>query len=295
MKMSDSKNYGHVTFPLSLTKEEREQFGKFCKNQGQTMSGRIKELIRKDMGFTVLSSFDEEYQKRIISAFQNKKPIIIKSRQMFISQILLSCLLHEMLQENGSEPIRAAFVSPNLNGCKNHHERFIRLCDGHGIEMKRNGGSRVEIYNGATVHFLNDKRQHDDYDILVLDEFAFHGMSRQELDELTAHNGRIIISSTPKKDSLFNSLAIDAMNQKNALSACVAHWSMNSLYNSAPMEAVPYSTKDGMYFRVTSCSDRYRMLGEDRYLEEMECALLMSPKDDPTAPDEQGPQASCED
>lgn len=272
--MKTRNEYGHVTFPLSLTQEEKDQYAEFCKSKDQTMSGRIKELMRQDMGFNVLSSFNEHYQLNIINKLKNnKRTVIVKSRQMWISTLLLSFALDSMLAHKGKLPYSCLFISPNANNAKFHHAKFLEVCATNGIKIASAGNDmRIELPNGSSIRFAAQARGMSAY-LTILDEFAFNKMEFDEFKSLTAASNKLVVSSTPSKGSLFNSIAKEAVLGKNEFDFAVAHWMMNSIH-SHNASVLPFREEDGTVRFQLRNGDAQRVINNSyTYLQEMECVL----------------------
>jgi len=271
--------YGHVTFPLSLTESEKEQYADFCKKKGQTMSGRIKELIREDMGFSVLSPFREKYQLDILeSTSSNKAVVVIKSRQMWISELLLSIALDSLLTKKPKDrSYSCTFVCCNQGNVKSHMERFIKLCAHNGILIQENRKktNQLRLMNDAYIDFETKIPNGTGGNLVIFDEMAFNNnVDKESLDFLLASGSRVILSSTPKKGSLFNELAKKAVRGKGKYAHVIAHWTMNSFFQKN-MVAVANPSPDGFVLFKIEHSDVMRMMGNyPLYVEEMECALF---------------------
>ena len=271
--------YGHVTFPLSLTEKEKEQYADFCKSKGQTTSGRIKELIREDMGASVLSPFREKYQLDILeSAKDNRAMVLIKSRQMWISEILLSIALDGMLtKKRKDKAYSCTFISCNQEGAKMHMKRFIKLCRDNGIPINEhsNRPNRVLLMNDAYIDFEIRMANGIANDMVIFDEMAFNkNIDKEELNLLLVSGSRVIVSSTPKKGSLFNKLAKEAALGKGDYACVIAHWAMNSFFQK-DVVAVADSSPDGFIrFNIEHGEIKRRMNSPQLYAEEMDCALF---------------------
>ena len=277
--MSKSRvEYGHVTFPLSLTEQEKEQYASFCKLNNQTMSGRIKELMRKDMGMSVLSPFKEGYQLSVINTIRdNKNVIITKSRQMWISTILLSVALENMLtHEGGVKPYSCMFICCN-NSVANHHIRkFLELCSQNGLKVQEGRLAPNEIYlsNGAYIRFVSKVPQGVSANIAIFDEFAFNNSTtEEEISMLQACGCKVILSSTPNRGSLFNEIAKGSLLGKNQYAHVFAHWKMNSVHQ-ANAEVEVSATKDGPITCDIVHKTTRSSFNDARYGEEMDCTIL---------------------
>ena len=270
--MTDRPNQENVILPLSLTKEEKEQFADFCKNQEQTMSGRIKQLMRKDMGMTALSPYKEKYQKDIIDVvLGNSRSIIVKSRQMFVSTLLLSIVLHQALDKKRKNVL---FISCNSQSRKRHMQQFSLQCEENSVGIERKSSFGMELDNGVHVSFQDGIGTGFEGDLVVFDEFAFQEMDEETMRSVMTATNDVVVSSTPFRGSLFNKLAIEAVNGQNEFKLHVAHWPMNSLYQQKGLVAVPVEGKDGVSFTVRPCGMMERLRDEDTYLQEMECRLF---------------------
>lgn len=271
--------YGHVTFPLSLTEKEKEQYADFCKKKGQTMSGRIKELIREDMGFSVLSGFREKYQLDILeSTSSNKAVVLIKSRQMWISELLLSIALDNMLtKKQKDKSYSCTFVCCNQANAKNHMDRFIKLCAHNGvlIQESRKKSSQLRLINDAYIDFETKIMSGTGGDLVIFDEMAFNkNVDERSLNSLLASGSRIILSSTPKKGSLFNELAKKTVLGNSKYAHVIAHWTMNSFFQKN-MIAVADPSEDGfVLFRIEQGDVMRTLNNYPLYAEEIECALF---------------------
>lgn len=276
--MAKSKSeHEHVTFPLSLTQREKEEYAEFCKSKEQTMAGRIKELMRRDMGLTVLSSFKEKYQTDIIEAIQKVDHVlVIKSRQMWMSTLLLSISLDGMLrQKKKDKPYSCFFICVNKQNADELMRKFLKICDDHNIKVLEGRTSSHQVYltNGSYIHFMSKLPLGQSGTITVFDEFAFMKSTKEEIGQLQAAGGKVVISSTPRKKSLFNELAKEAINGKNFYFPAIAHWTMNSVqsHNASMM----FHRNEDNTFKFSMCNkELYDMMGKERYMEEMECVLL---------------------
>lgn len=275
--MSKSRlEYGHVTFPLSLTEEEKIQYAEFCKNKGETMSGRIKSLMQKDMGMTVLSSFKERYQLNMIDTIKkNKKVLIVKSRQMLVSQMLLSIALDCMLTEKKKEKgYTCLFVTANMENAKSHLKRFVQICSDNGIKLLsiQEEAMQLTIMNGAIIKFMSGKKSIIGGNIIIFDEAAFIKMTADEFQIAMDSSPRAIISSTPTKGSVFNELAKESVMKRSKYVPFIAHWMMNSLH-SDDVVAIPRESEGKIVFDIVKDNIMQMML-EKRYSQEMDCTLL---------------------
>ncbi len=269
--------YGHVTFPLSLTKEEREQYAEFCKSKDQTMSGRIKELMRQDMGFNVLSPYTEKYQLDIINGIKtNKKTLLIKSRQMWVSTILLSVMLDRMLNDNVyKEPYKCIFFSHSREAANVHHKKFLQICYDNGIKIEGDWDKKIVLPNYASIQFVHSLQPGIGAHLLVLDEAAFWKMDSQKLRETMMHSSRVVLSSTPFRGSAFNAMAMEALKkkEKSDFKVIVAHWTMNSVHMNKAV-VVPRFSDSKITFDIMQEDIRCMMSNDDMYAQEMGCALL---------------------
>ena len=222
--------------PLSLSPEEKRQFSKYCKLNNQTMSARLRELIRKDMGFTLLSHYKEKYQRDVIDHVTNNKlSLIVKSRQMYMTTMLLSILLEHMIEDEGSGSYH--FFSPNKESMKHAVDKFLLQCSDNNIDLSiqnRNAYfTRMTLYNGANVEFSQMCHPNDmgSSRMIIVDEAAFipKGDLTLALSSLLMAD-KLAIASTPNEDSCFNHMAKKVFAGKSEFSPLISHWSMNSYY-----------------------------------------------------------------
>lgn len=153
-------------------------------------------------------------------------------------------------------------------------DRFVMLCIENGIELVNNHKGKVKLSNGAIALFLGKLSSGTDADIFIFDEFAFSNIGEETIAGLMTSSKKVIISSTPMKGSLFNQIAINALNGKNGCATCVVHWSMNSHYMTREIQATPYTIEGGLRFDFTPAHISSMISDRLTYMQEMECALL---------------------
>jgi len=243
------------------------------------MSGRIKELIREDMGFSILSPFREKYQLDILeSARNNKAVVLIKSRQMWISELLLSIAIDSLLtKKQKGKSYSCTFVCCNQSNAQAHMKRFIQLCENNRILMQEYAkkSNQVRLMNDAYINFETKITSGIAGDIVIFDEMAFNkSVDNETLNLLLASGSKIIASSTPKKGSFFNELAKETLLGKNNYAHVIAHWTMNSIFQNN-MIAVAEPMFDGSIRFKIEHGDIQHMMGDPKlYAEEIECFLV---------------------
>jgi hypothetical protein len=265
----------HTTFPLSLTPEEKEQYKNFCHIHGDTMSGRIKELMRKDMANTVLSGYKDKYQHDIIAkCLQGRNVIIVKSRQMFITTLMMSIMLELMIKHGGG----FVFTCVRSEAIKSMMDKFEKLCIDNGINARREHRDTIRLQSAdAQVAFRSGMWiGADPKCIYFLDECAYNNDTVRQAVELAATGTRIIMASSVKAKSEFNQLAYKSFTEQTRFEPVLAHWSMNPAYvNNGVTNIIRVDPKDpGKLSFHTMPSGHYLDLMMQRtYEEEMDCVI----------------------
>lgn len=141
----------------------------------------------------------------------NKHSVINKYRQAKITTLLSAYSVYKTLSQ------------PNINigyfGVSNNSVIFEDYFP-HDLKyaIKNKTTKRIELHNGSKIIFNNILNESNligvGYDIIILDEAAFFN-NFHYIKTYLKLNGQLIISSTPKRNSDFNKLCIDAFENIN--------------------------------------------------------------------------------
>ncbi len=125
-----------------------------------------------------------------------------------------------------------------LCGLYNNSDIFNEISRINFNKIRINGDSKIAFKNGSTITLKRINNLKEDnliskkYDIIILDElFDFTNINLNFIIPTLNVNGKCIIVSTPKKDSYFNKLAVDAFNKINSFKYIKLNWFEDENFN----------------------------------------------------------------
>jgi hypothetical protein len=200
--------------------------------------------------------------------------IIVKSRQMFITTLMMSIMLELMIKQGGS----FVFACGRSEVIKVMMDKFERLCIDNGISARREHRNEIRLQSvDARVAFRSSVGiGADSKCTYFLDECAYNNETVKQAMEMAAIGGRIIMASSVKAKSEFNQLAYKSFMQQTNFEPVLAHWSMNPFYvNNGVTNIIRVDPKEpGKLSFQTMPSGHYLDLMMQRtYEEEMDCVI----------------------
>ena len=161
----------------------------------------------------------------------NKFSIINQYRQAGLTTLLSNYSVYKALS-TPNITIGYFGVSKNhLRDVFKHIVPFELECS-----VKRQTVDLIEFYNGSKIMFkilTENALIGINCDLIILDNYAFFNYNNiiESLISRLKPNGSIIISSTPKKDSNFNKICIDAYEDKNDFKYLKLNWFDDEIFN----------------------------------------------------------------
>ena len=256
-----------VNMPMQLTEDQVREYVK-CANDPVYFIENYVKVVMLDKGFVQINLYP--FQKDAIEKFNNNRRIIVKAgRQVGKTTMVVGYILwYVLFNTDKSVAIlanKAATAREILSRIKLAYEALPHWIQ-QGVKTWNKGD--IELENGCRIlanSTASSAIRGFSISLLYLDEFAF--VPTNIADEFftsvypTISSGtesKILISSTPNGMNHFYKMWNDAVEDNNGFTHISANW-----------REVP--GRDQKW-----ADEQFRVLGEQKFMQEMECEFLGS-------------------
>ena len=256
-----------VNMPMQLTEDQIREFVRCSKDPAYFIENYVK-VVMLDKGFTQISLYP--FQKEAIEKFNNNRQIIVKAgRQVGKTTMVVGYMLwYSIFNEDKTVAIlanKAATAREILSRIKLAYEALPHWIQ-QGVKTWNKGD--IELENGCRIlanSTASSAIRGFSISLLYLDEFAF--VPTNIADEFftsvyptisSGKQSKILISSTPNGMNHFYKMWTDAVEGTNGFTHISANW-----------REVP--GRDQAW-----ADEQFRVLGEQKFMQEMECEFLGS-------------------
>lgn len=256
-----------VNMPMQLTEDQVREYVK-CANDPVYFIENYVKVVMLDRGFVQINLYP--FQKDAIEKFNNNRRIIVKAgRQVGKTTMVVGYILwYVLFNTDKSVAIlanKAATAREILSRIKLAYEALPHWIQ-QGVKTWNKGD--IELENGCRIlanSTASSAIRGFSISLLYLDEFAF--VPTNIADEFftsvypTISSGtesKILISSTPNGMNHFYKMWNDAVEDNNGFTHISANW-----------REVP--GRDQKW-----ADEQFRVLGEQKFMQEMECEFLGS-------------------
>jgi len=260
-------NLKRVNMPVSLTEDEVREFLR-CSEDPIYFIERYVKIITLDKGFVNISLYP--FQKEAIADINENRRVILKAgRQLGKTTMVVGYILWYILFNQDKLVAILANKAPTareiLSRIKIAYEA-LPLWIQQGVKVWNKGD--IELENNCRVMATSTASsaiRGYSISLLYLDEFAFVPSNIAEEFFTSVYptissgtTSKILISSTPNGMNHFYKMWTEAVEGQNGFTHCEANW-----------RQVPGRTQQW-------ADEQRRVLGEQKFLQEMECEFMGS-------------------